>query len=238
MPEIRILEKGKLTVKNAGDEHYRMLLLDESYHDQVIRLQDEIVEEINDPVFYDPVTPENIKKRFQEEGRTIGTFAGDQLIGCRISHFPPAGGDNFGVDINLPAHELPYVAHLAATMVLSQHRGDELAYRMNLHALDIIKALGFRHICSTVFPTNIANIVTQFKTGLSIHALKEKYEGKLRYIFYRSIEKTKAQYAPGPVRISIHDIAGQKALLEKGFIGCAMDRASGDPEILYFKRLS
>ena len=217
-----VIEKGVLTKQSGEDVQYEMSFLDESYLVQVSHLQSEIVKEINNPVFYDPVEPEDIRKRFKREGRIIGTFADQRLIGCRIIHFPPPGGDNFGIDINLAENALPEVAHLASTLVLPLYRGNAIAYRMNLHAIREIKTLNYRHLCSTVFPGNFANVATQFRTGLFIRGLKHKYGGKLRYIFYQDLNKPIVVEDRESINIGIDDVALQKQLLEEGYLGYSL----------------
>ena len=230
-----VVEKGIITRQDGNEANYEMAFLDESYSGQVNQLQDEIVEEINDPVFYDPVAPEDIEKRFGREGRIIGTFADQRLIACRIIHFPPPGGDNFGIDINLPEKELPDVAHLAGVLVLPLYRRNALAFAMNLHAIDAIKSLGYRHLCSTVFPGNLANVATQFKTGLFIRGLKNKYGGKPRYIFYQDLQKPVVVEARESKTISIEDIEYQKQLLEEGYLGYNLTMSPDALEIHFSK---
>ncbi len=211
-----------------------MELLDEIHFDIVAGLQEEIVEEIGDPVFYDPVAPDNIMKRFRLEGRTIGTFVGGRLVAFRILHFPPADGDNFGKDIGLATEELPKVVHLAATLVRKEFRGNGLAFKMNLQALEMSRQMRFVHACATVFPANHANVATLFKTGLIICGLKDKYGGKLRYIFYRDLSRRlKIPEDPDAVEVKTDDIDGQKKLLENGFCGTALAGGDGSLRIIF-----
>ncbi len=42
----------------------------------------------------------------------------------------------------------------------------------------------FSFICATVAPTNPASLIDKFKQGLEVVALKEKYGGKLRFVFF------------------------------------------------------
>ena len=213
---------------------YRMELLDEIHFDIVAELQEEIVEEIGDPVFYDPVAPDNIMKRFRLEGRTIGTFVGRRLVAFRILHFPPADGDNFGKDIGLASEEFPKVAHLAATLVRKEFRGNGLAFKMNFQALKLIRQMRFVHACATVFPANHANVATLFKTGLIICGLKDKYGGKLRYIFYRDLSRRwEIPEGPDAIDVKADDIDGQKKLLERGFWGTSIVGGDGSLRIVY-----
>lgn len=226
------------TIERPGEPllHYTMAILDESYASQVMQLQNIIVEEINDPVFYDPVTPENIQKRFEKEGLTIGVFFDNQLIGFRIIHFPPPEDDNFGKDLGMGKAELPKVAHLAATIVHPSYRRYQFAYKMNLHAVELIKSFGFRHLCSTVFPGNFPNIVTQFRTGLTIRRLKEKYGGKLRYIFYRDLAADRPVFNEKKLIVPITDVDTQVRLLEKGYVGYSIETGGDQIKIVYAGR--
>ena len=229
-----LIESGHAIRTDGRKLAYRMELLDEIHFDIVAGLQEEIVEEIGDPVFYDPVAPDNIVKRFRLEGRTIGTFVGRRLVAFRILHFPLADGDNFGKDIGLESEELPNVVHLAATLVRKEFRGNGLAFKMNLQALKMIEQMRFVHVFATVFPANHANVATLFKTGLIIRGLKDKYGGKLRYIFYRDLSR-RLEIPEGSdvVEVKADDIDRQKKLLKNGYCGIALAGGDGNLRVVY-----
>ncbi len=228
-----VIESGIIKKNNNENIKYHMILLDESYLTDVMYLQEKIIHEVNNSHLYDPVTLDSMKKRFMREGRIIGAFSDHRIIAFRVIHFPPHGDDNFGIDIDLPEDELHKVAHLAATVVHPAYRGNSLAFKMNMHAIKIIRDLDYCHLCSTVSPSNYANIVTLFKTGLIIKEVKEKYGGKLRYIFYQNLSNPITMKTKEEINIRIDDIYNQKKLLWKGYYGYKINRNDTKFEIIY-----
>ncbi len=227
-------ETGNIVRADGKTFAYTIELLAPRHFDIVSELQQQIVREIGDPIFYDPVAEESILKRFESEGRIIGTFVGQRLVGARIIHFPRVEGDNFGKDIDFSPVELPKVAHLAAIMVQKDFRENQLALKMNRHAVDLIEKLGFAHIFATVFPANHANVTTLFNTGLVIVGLKYKYGGKLRYIFYRPPTGLPI-FSKSEITVPETHHEVQTELLEKGFVGIATDERDGKFHISYRK---
>jgi hypothetical protein len=104
-----------------------------------------------------------------------------------------------------------------------------------MHAIKIIRDLDYCHLCSTVFPSNYANIATLFKSGLIIKKIKEKYFGKLRYIFYQNLSNPITMKTKEEISIKIDDIYKQKKLLQKGYYGCKINRNNAKFEIIYSK---
>ena len=231
------ISSGSFKSDRGEELSYEMALLDESHLSLAMDLQQRIVDEINDPIFYDPVILDNMKKRFRAEGRIIGTFIRRRLVALLVMHFPSRVEDNFGKDIDLPPHELKRVAHLASMLVHPDYRGNALAYRMNMVALPLLRRMRFCHVCSTVFPGNYPNIVTMFKTGLVIRALKDKYGGKQRYIFYQHLERPYSEVVRGAKasasEVPIDDFCKQQQLLGEGYCACGLNRCGDVPALVW-----
>lgn len=94
---------------------------------------------------------------------------------------------------------------------------------------------GIEDVYSTSAPGNARSWANLMARGFAVRALIEQYGGHLRYILHRSVA------APRPygdaaerVWIAAEEIAGQRAALAAGLIGCAWRRREdGGREILW-----
>jgi hypothetical protein len=79
---------------------------------------------------------------------------------------------------------------------------------------------------ATVAPFNIPSMKDKFSLGLRIGALKEKYGGKLRYIFYKELHRS---WQPTAVAqdVPMEDRGRQVELLQAGWIGTRQQSRHG-----------
>jgi hypothetical protein len=79
----------------------------------------------------------------------------------------------------------------------------------------------FDVVCATVAPFNIPSMKDKFTLGLRIGALKEKYGGKLRYIFYKEMHRS---WHPTSVAqdVPMENRGRQVELLQAGWVGTGM----------------
>lgn len=239
-----ILESGM--IKKQTDLSYKtvaywMKFLDENYLAQVMNLEKMIVNNLSDPELYEFVPIEFMKNQFRKEGRIIGVISEEKVVAFRVLHFPATAAlaadaaENFGIDLNIPEDELDKVAHLEVTVVHPAYRGNSLALKMNRHAIKIAKNLNYSHLCVTVSPKNYANVITLFKMRFVIKELKEKYRGKLRYIFYQNLKNPIIITPHKKIVIKISDIHEQKEVLGQGFYGYKIRKNVDEFEIVYAK---
>jgi hypothetical protein len=79
---------------------------------------------------------------------------------------------------------------------------------------------GFYHICATVSPYNYPSLNSFFKSGnVSIVALKQKYNGKLRYIVYRNLKKDLSIKPNTNIKQINTAITEQQDKIKRGYIG-------------------
>ncbi|VVB63495.1 Uncharacterised protein [uncultured archaeon] len=231
-----MLESGNLKRKNLGSSReeidYEMRFLNEGYLDDIARLQEIMVQNLQDKEIFRLTAPEEFRELLAQKRTVIGILTEDGLIAYNMVCFPKEDGDNFGVDINLPQSELKKVVHLKAVVVHPAYRGNELQKRLaNIH-LKVLQELGYKHVCSTVSPKNAISIQNHLASGFVVKGLKIKYGDRLRYIMYKNIFRP---FVPGPkvVAINITDIYGQEMLIDRGFAGFKIQVRNDGWQVMY-----
>lgn len=79
----------------------------------------------------------------------------------------------------------------------------------------------YRYVCATVAPFNIASLKDKFQLGMTIGALKEKYTGKLRYVFVKDLHTN--QHYGEKIVVAMDDRDRQQQLLQSGYRGIAIN---------------
>ena len=76
----------------------------------------------------------------------------------------------------------------------------------------------YKYVCATVAPFNIPSLKDKFAQGMVVVALKPKYGGHLRYVFFKKLGKsTKREGEPALCQMA--DTKGQQKLLAQGYRG-------------------
>ncbi len=238
------IETGRLK-RNKGSHlekevSYKMIFLDDGYLRKIMGLQDIIVRGLPDPEIFWAHPVEYFREIFEVERSVIGVLTEDGLVAYSLIYIPEEGKalegrENLGQDMNLSSEDLRRAAHLQATIVHPDYRGNSLQRRMAEHHLDVLEKKGYEHILCTISPKNPFSLKNIMSCGLTIKGLKIKFNGWWRYIMYKNISYISHPIFPCPdgVRIRGSDIEGQIDLLSKGFIGCRMEMVPGDYEVFY-----
>jgi ribosomal protein S18 acetylase RimI-like enzyme len=230
------IEDGWIT-KNRGsrlseDVHYQMEFIDESSLMDMMELQEIIVQNLSDKEIFRTHSMSYFREHFQVENSVIGVFTRDGLVAYNVLYFPGLDSDNFGIDINLPKEELDKVVHLETVAVHPAYRGNLLQRKMEAVHLNIIRDMGYEHVCCTVSPKNHPSLQNIFSNGFVIEALKIKFGGRLRYIMHRNLSHPSA-IGPEEFRIESSNIDGQIDLLKRGLLGFRMLKLSAGFMISY-----
>lgn len=211
---------------------YEMKFLGPDDIDDVIELQDTMARALPDKEIFRLTTPEEFRDLLSVQKSVIGVITEDELIAYNIVCFPGEDADNFGADIGLAWVELEKVAHLKAVVVHPSYRGNQIQRKLAEIHQEVIRDLGYCHVCSTVSPKNAISIQNHFASGFVIKGLKIKYGDRLRYIMYKNIFRT---FAPRPevVWIESTDTDGQKMLIDRGFAGFGIQMKNDGWQVVY-----
>ncbi|MFC5559376.1 GNAT family N-acetyltransferase [Ureibacillus thermophilus] len=225
-----IIEKGVLK-----DIAYYVKKLKMSDLPQILALQQAVVNSLPDQETLQPLTIEEFQYILQGNGLMIGVFVDEQLIAFRALLIPELDDQGLGKDIGLVDEaDLKRVLYQEISNVHPDFRGYGLQKKMAQIIMKKIDASRFDYVLATVMPYNIPSMKDKFYQGMYIAALKEKYGGKLRYIFAKPLHK-ELQLEKESVWISMGDIEGQKNLLHNGYVGIAI-KEQGNKWFVEFKK--
>jgi ribosomal protein S18 acetylase RimI-like enzyme len=231
-----IIENGWITKNKrtqlSEDVRYEMRFVDKSSLMDMMELQEIIFQNLSDKEIFRTHSLSYFEEHFEVENSVIGVFTEDGLVAYNVLFFPGLDSDNFGADINLPEEELDKVVHLETVAVHPAYRGNSLQRKMEAVHLNLIKDMGFEHVCCTVSPKNHPSLQNVFSNGLAIKALKIKFGGRLRYIMHRNLSYPNA-IKDEEILIDSLNIDGQIELLKKGLHGFRISKFSSGFLISY-----
>ncbi len=233
----QFLETGivheKITRLDIRETGYAMTTLEEEHLEEIMALQNIIVQHLHRSDILHSFSKAFMKEHLSERGIILGVFADGRLIAFRNVYFPdPRDKEwNMGFDIHLPEDELSQVANLQMVCVHPRFRGNGLAVKMNRAALKMISHTGrYNHVFASVSPHNPWNIKILLNSGFHIRRLKQKYQGKLRYIVYRNLNTPSQFYGEHDFYAGLQDLELQEELLCSGWQGVGLEPLQPDEE--------
>lgn len=115
--------------------------------------------------------------------------------------------------------ELPNTLFSVVTNVDPDYRGSGLQKLLGEKIMETIDRNRFRYVLSTVAPFNIPSLKDKFFLGFSIVDLKEQYNGKLRYTFFKDFQKESVEFELVDFSVNMSDYGRQKELFQLGYFG-------------------
>lgn len=226
----KMIEKGYL-----GDNPFYVRRLNADDLEIIKEVQQKVFETLPNKDMLQPLTTEEFQLIFNGNGVMIGAFVDERLIAFRALLIPEKDEEGLGADIGLTDEEdLNRILYLEITNVLPQYRGYGLQKRLGNMIMKEIDVTRFDYLISTVMPYNIPSLKDKFYHGMHIERLKEKYGGKLRYIFVKYLNK-KVALEGDSVYISMGDIEKQQKFLNSGYIGISIIEKEDDWFVEYRK---
>lgn len=177
---------------------------------------------------------------FGGAGRTLGVYADDTLIAYAILGIPTGPDypyDRFGDDLGLPDAERTRVGQLIGVGVLPEWRGNGLHFQLCQWRLDLGRAAGCWHAAAVSAPGNPHSWRNLLAVGLRIEKLKLLGGDKLRYLFHADLRAAPPLDPATAVAVAAMDLAGQRALLERGYQGYAPVSEADGPGLWYARPL-
>lgn len=187
----------------------------------IMQLQDIVIENLIDKDRLEPLSKEEFLTILSDDELMIGVFDQKTLIGFRAFLNPKNDEEGLGKDIGLLESEYPRIVYSEISNVHPDYRGNGLQTFMGKTWIESLDRRNFKYILSTVAPFNIASLKDKFALGMRIHQLKNKYGGKLRYIFCRDLQAKKNQIIEMKT-IEMGDIQKQQQYLNDGYVGWKM----------------
>jgi ribosomal protein S18 acetylase RimI-like enzyme len=234
----RIIESGKIWRSISGNQpkhvSYEMRFLGPESLGEMLGLQELIIQRLEDLEVFRESPSQCFARQLSSERSVIGVLTEDGLIAYSTADFPGATEGNYGIDVGVPEGELAKACHIKAVAVHPAYRGDSLQRMLIRSHLDILKGLGYEHVCSTVSPKNTPSIENFLSQGFAIRAIKFKFEGRLRYVIHRDLQRT-SSFGGDLARKSSLDVSGQQELLNQGLAGVRTERSPEGLMIVYCK---
>jgi hypothetical protein len=221
--------------KKGGRYKVRHLSLDDKR--EILGVQEEVAAQLTDKDSLATLSEEEFEYILSGKGLMLGVFAANQLIAFRALLVPAIDDEHLGWDIGLSEDELAKVIYQEISCVLPEFRGNGL---QKILAVLIMEELSkqdhpYRYICCTVAPFNIPSLKDKFAQGMHIATVKEKYGGRLRYIFVLDLEEN-VEYENRPtIQVSMEDIETQKLKFSQG-LRCIDMEEKEDGYWLYFSQ--
>jgi Acetyltransferase (GNAT) family. len=188
---------------------------------------------------YFPETPEFAGLHLGERGVTLGLEAEGRLIACAIVGLPQPGMPAFVEDLPQPRPALTATAHMASCMVHPDFRGNGL--QRLLVAMRTLYALGAgrSHLFSRVALSNPLSLSNLLAGGFVVRRVLTMHSGRLRYLLHRDLGAAPHRWVPGSERVfAIPEVEEQRAVLEAGWMGMAVDLSGPVPLVTYARPAS
>lgn len=210
---------------SLGTQEYIVRVLTMDQLENVLRIQDVVLDTIENKDFLSPVTKEEFTHSI-ENCLMVGVFVEDELIAFRALAKPEIDEDHLGYDIGLSTEQLEKVVYQEITNVHPDYRGFGLQKKLGLIVMELLDASPYSHVCATVAPFNIASLKDKLSQGMVIGALKNKYANMLRYVFYKKLHEDR-ELGGKVLEVRMEDIEKQQQLLAEGWIGTSMLQKDG-----------
>lgn len=188
---------------------------------ELLSIQEAVIQALAEPEHYQSLSIEEFTKLLTDQTLIAATSEG-RLIAFRAMLIPPIDDEHLGRDIGWPEDSLERVLYQEVTNVHPDFRGYGLQTHLGKLLMSQVEADDrFDVVCATVAPFNIPSMKDKFTLGLRIGALKEKYGGKLRYIFYKELHRS-WQPTSEVVDVPMGERARQVELLQAGWFGTGL----------------
>lgn len=232
---IKSLYEGTL---KQNKQTYDIKELSLKHIEKILSLQNVVIEALENKNTLQPLTLEEYEYILTGNGLMIGAFVDEELIAFRALLAPPTDDEeHLGLDIGLPENELHRVIYQEISNVHPACRGNGL---QKILANVIMKQLQQEHskydyVCCTVAPFNIPSLKDKFAQGMEITALKEKYNGRLRYVFMKDLRNKEHKVWEETTSLPMNDIARQQKLLLEGFHGYKIENCDKEYFVYFGK---
>ena len=218
--------KGKL-----GEKEYIVRQLTLEHLDSILRLQHVVLRAMENDNFLSPLTIGEYEDSIARN-LMIGAFVDNELIAFRALALPPIDDQHLGYDIGLSKEQLEKVVYQEITNVHPDYRGFGLQKKLGVIVMELLDDSPYSHVCATVAPFNIASLKDKLSQGMVIGALKKKYGGMLRYVFYKKIHVDRHS-GENFLEIPMDAIEKQQQLIADGWIGTAILQKENEWYVTY-----
>ena len=184
------MKKLILKKKDGNNIDVEFKLLDLTYIDKIMEIQQKIYDGLDNKDFYSCSDKEEFIETINGKGKILGcvSLENNELIAMGVYIEYGYEDHNYGYDIDIKNEELLRVAQIESTVVLDEYRGNKLQKIMCEIIEQMGKDAGMKYICATAAPDNKFSVNTFENLGYSVMADKLKYGGLRRYVLMKKIK--------------------------------------------------
>lgn len=183
------MKKLILKRKDGNNVEVELKLLDLTYVDKIMEIQQKIYDGLENKDFYSCSDKEEFVETINGKGKILGcvSLENNELIAMGVYIEYGYEDHNYGYDIDIKDEELLRVAQIESTVVLDEFRGNKLQKIMCEIIEQMGKAAGMKCMCATAAPDNKFSVNTFENLGYSVIVDKLKYGGLRRYVLMKKI---------------------------------------------------
>lgn len=228
------LTEERITLQSGGRTLEGVIgSLGERELEGILKLQHEIMRYTDDDTTFVPLEKWELEYIFNGGGQLYGCKADGILLAYAGLIKPEHREDSLGYDLGLPHGDLNYVSHLETAVVHPRVRGNNLQFVLAGKLIEQVKKSDDIHyVLNTVSPYNTPSVLTTLRLGLKIKKLKEKYNGRLRYICCLNLNEKHAGYNSLQT-VGSKEIEKQIELIGRGYEGFCCSWKKNDLLIEY-----
>lgn len=201
--------------------------------DEIIRLQQDVMQTLQDSSLYVPSTRAEFLQMI-DCGELYGMFADGVLCGA-CGFLPTAKAEDLAAEIGLNDAQRYAAFNLECYFVAPEYRGNGIA--RELAALCVERAVsryGAEYILATVSPKNLPSLFTLMSiNGFHIRALRQLYGCKLRYVLCCTPKNSRIYTCYE--RFSLDEVYSVSLFLARGYEGISLFK-SGDNRWLWLAK--
>lgn len=180
-----------------------------------------------------PLPETELADCFRGRGKVVGVLVERNLVAYALLTFPGVGPDNLAKDLGLSEEEQVRSAHIEEIVVHAGYRGQALQATLSEVLMRLARSSAYHIVLSTAAPDNFPSVKNLLRSGLVIKALKPKYGGHWRYIFFSHLLSDPPKYIE-EIPVPADDRATQLELLNSGWEGRRFETSqSGSGQIIY-----
>ncbi|WP_077357020.1 hypothetical protein [Virgibacillus halodenitrificans] len=231
--EESIIEHGKLP---KSREPFEIRHLDMKNINEIIQLQEVVKQAVAQSNALQPLSKEEFKNILSGNGFMIGIYVKENLIAFRAMLIPPVDDpEHLGSDAGLTDEAKRSMMYSEISVVHPEFRGNGLQTQMGKVVMEKIDKSRFQYVATTVAPFNIPSLKDKLALGMKIIALKEKYNGKLRYVLFRDFKAKRDTPAMQSKTVGMAQTKLQQQLLQEGYRGISIQASDEKVEVIYSK---
>lgn len=160
---------------------YRML--NESFADEIMKIQDETFLTLGDNDLLRKNTREMFISCLRDPNITIGAFYNNELAGFAILYYPQSQEEELAVLLQTPEIPVSESANFKLCIVREKYRGNSLQYELGKRIYSQAQKRSTAVLCATVSPKNQFSRRNLIRLGYIYDRTLRKY-GMERELFY------------------------------------------------------